>query len=83
MTVKKLEREARFLGMDLKAHRIAFEGMHKGRNLHRLRHTGGYTSPPIAALWAQHLKTAMLILELNHRQKLKNEGEENGKTATA
>lgn len=38
--------------------RAEFERQHKGRNLLRHRLRGTYSSPPIAALWNQHLKTA-------------------------
>lgn len=38
--------------------RAEFERQHKGRNLLRHRLRGTYSSPPIAALWNQHVKTA-------------------------
>lgn len=41
--------------------RASFERMHKGRRLTRHHLRGTYSSPQIAALWNQHVKTAELM----------------------
>lgn len=43
--------------------RSAFERMHQGRNLTRHHLRGTYSSPQIAALWNQHIRTAKLMAE--------------------
>lgn len=43
--------------------REIFEKQHQGRALER-NHRGNYRSPPIAALWNQHYKTAHAIEKL-------------------
>lgn len=44
--------------------REEFEQQHKGRNLSRHHLRGTYTSPPIAALWNQHVKTSKWLSRL-------------------
>lgn len=46
--------------------RIAFESMHKNRNLSRNGRRGTYDSPAIAALWNQHVRTAVWLKEIVH-----------------
>lgn len=38
--------------------RAEFERQHEGRDLRRHNLRGTYVSPPIAALWNQHVRTA-------------------------
>lgn len=59
--VKDLQETAGRIGIDVVYQRKVFEQMHTGRNLSQLRQSRGYSSPPIAALWAQHLRTLIFI----------------------
>jgi hypothetical protein len=52
-----IQQTAPYLMPDVKELRQAFELMHAGRNLTRHPLRGTYNSPPIAALWNQHLRT--------------------------
>lgn len=45
--------------------RVEFERQHAGRNLLRHRLRGTYSSPTIAALWNQHVRTAQWLSEVS------------------
>lgn len=44
--------------------RLEFERMHSNRRLTRHHLRGTYQSPPIAALWNQHVKTATMFADV-------------------
>ena len=61
------------MNINEKTLRLEFERQHEGRNLKQHHLRGTYSSPQIAALWNQHVKTAEFMRQYTKGRCGKNE----------